>query len=208
MVVSYIRVSSDTQNLSMQRASVLPYNPERIFEEKISGKNMERPKLKEMLNFVREGDEIVIYSLSRISRSLKDLLEILDILIEKKVTLTSVKENITISDNDKTTRFFVSILGCVSELERENIRERQADGIKEAKKRGVYKGRKPIEIKDFDTHYQEYMCRKISKGKLAKKLGISRPTLNKLFIEYEEQVKGTCNPLESEAHNAVLPQQE
>ena len=186
MIVSYIRVSSDTQSLSMQRASIKPYNPERVFEEKISGKNMERPQLQEMLNFVREGDHIYIYSFSRISRSLKHMLEIIDILIEKKVKLTSIKENITISDNDKTAKFFCSILGCCSELERENIRERQADGIKEAKKRGVYKGRKPIKIEDFDAHYQDYMSRKISKGKLAKKLGVSRPTLNKLFTEYEK----------------------
>ena len=190
MVVCYIRVSSDTQNWEAQKASISPYNPERIFEEKISGKNMKRPQLQEMLNFVREGDHIIIYSFSRISRSLKNLLEIIDLLIEKKVTLTSVKENITISNNDKTTRFFVSILGCVSELERENIRERQADGIREAKKRGVYKGRKPIEVKDFGVYYDEYMSRKTPKGQLSKKLNISRPTLNKLFDEYEKSQSG------------------
>ncbi len=186
MVVSYIRVSSDTQNCEMQRASVEPYKPERIFEEKISGKNMERPQLQEMLNFVREGDHIYIYSFSRISRSLKHMLEIIDILIEKKVKLTSIKENITISDNDKTTRFFVSILGCCSELERENIRERQADGIREAKKRGVYKGRKPIQVDDFGTYYEEYMQRRTNKAQLAKRLKISRPTLDKLISEYEK----------------------
>ena len=190
MVVCYIRVSSDTQNWEAQKASISPYNPERVFEEKISGKNMKRPQLQEMLNFVREGDHIIIYSFSRISRSLKNLLEIIDLLIEKKVTLTSVKENITISNNDKTTRFFVSILGCVSELERENIRERQADGIREAKKRGVYKGRKPIEVKDFGVYYDEYMSRKTTKGQLSKKLNISRPTLNKLFDEYEKSQSG------------------
>ena len=190
MVVCYIRVSSDTQNWEAQKASISPYNPERIFEEKISGKNMKRPQLQEMLNFVREGDHIIIYSFSRISRSLKNLLEIIDLLIEKKVTLTSVKDNITISNNDKTTRFFVSILGCVSELERENIRERQADGIREAKKRGVYKGRKPIEVKDFGVYYDEYMSRKTTKGQLSKKLNISRPTLNKLFDEYEKSQSG------------------
>ena len=190
MVVCYIRVSSDTQNWEAQKASISPYNPERIFEEKISGKNMKRPQLQEMLNFVREGDHIIIYSFSRISRSLKNLLEIIDLLIEKKVTLTSVKENITISNNDKTTRFFVSILGCVSELERENIRERQAAGIREAKKRGVYKGRKPIEVKDFGVYYDEYMSRKTTKGQLSKKLNISRPTLNKLFDEYEKSQSG------------------
>ena len=102
----------------------------------------------------------------------------------------TVKENITISNNDKTTRFFVSILGCVSELERENIRERQADGIREAKKRGVYKGRKPIEVKDFGVYYDEYMSRKTTKGQLSKKLNISRPTLNKLFDEYEKSQSG------------------
>ena len=186
MVVAYIRVSSDSQNLDMQRASIEPYKPERVFEEKISGKNMERPQLQELLNFVRANDEIVIYSLSRISRSLKDMLNIMDILIEKKVTLISIKENLTISDSNKTTRFFVSILGCCSELERENIRERQADGIKEAKKRGVYKGRKPIQVEDFGKWYEKWQRREFTKTALAKELGMSRQTLYKLFEEYEK----------------------
>ena len=188
MIVSYIRVSSCSQNLDMQRASIEPYKPERVFEEKISGKNMERPQLQEMLNFVREGDEIVIYSLSRISRSLKDMLIIIDKLIEKKVTLISIKENITISDNNATTRFFVSILGCCVELERENIRQRQADGILEAKKRGVYKGRKPIQVEDFGEWYEKWKSREYTKTALAKKLGISRQTLYKLFEEYEKKL--------------------
>ena len=188
MVVAYIRVSSDSQNLDMQRASIEPYKPERVFEEKISGKNMERPQLQELLNFVRANDEIVIYSLSRISRSLKDMLNIMDILIEKKVTLISIKENLTISDSNKTTRFFVSILGCCSELERENIRERQADGIKEAKKRGVYKGRKPIQVEDFGKWQEKWQRREFTKTALAKKLGISRQTLYKLFEEYEKKL--------------------
>ena len=188
MVVAYIRVSSDSQNLDMQRASIEPYKPERVFEEKISGKNMERPQLQELLNFVRANDEIVIYSLSRISRSLKDMLNIMDILIEKKVTLISIKENLTISDSNKTTRFFVSILGCCSELERENIRERQADGIKEAKKRGVYKGRKPIQVEDFGKWYELWQKRVYNKTTLAKELSISRQTLYKLFEEYEKNL--------------------
>lgn len=191
MVVAYIRVSSDSQNLDMQRASIEPYKPERVFEEKISGKNMERPQLQELLNFVRANDEIVIYSLSRISRSLKDMLNIMDILIEKKVTLISIKENLTISDSNKTTRFFVSILGCCSELERENIRERQADGIKEAKKRGVYKGRKPIQVEDFGKWYELWQKRVYNKTTLAKELSISRQTLYKLFEEYEKNLATT-----------------
>lgn len=191
MVVAYIRVSSDSQNLDMQRASIEPYKPERVFEEKISGKNMERPQLQELLNFVRANDEIVIYSLSRISRSLKDMLNIMDILIEKKVTLISIKENLTISDSNKITRFFVSILGCCSELERENIRERQADGIKEAKKRGVYKGRKPIQVEDFGKWYELWQKRVYNKTTLAKELSISRQTLYKLFEEYEKNLATT-----------------
>jgi len=191
MVVAYIRVSSDSQNLDMQRASIEPYKPERVFEEKISGKNMERPQLQELLNFVRANDEIVIYSLSRISRSLKDMLNIMDIIIEKKITLISIKENLTISDSNKTTRFFVSILGCCAELERENIRERQADGIKEAKKRGVYKGRKPIQVEDFGKWYELWQKRVYNKTTLAKELGISRQTLYKLFEEYEKTLATT-----------------
>ena len=191
IVVAYLRVSSLEQNLALQRTSVEPYKPEKIFEEKISGKNMERPQLQEMLSFIREGDQIVVYSLSRISRSLKDMIELFDIILEKGCTLTTISENLTISKQDKMAKFLCSIIGICAELERDQIRERQALGIIEAKKRGVYKGRKPIEIEDFGQYYEEYMSRKINKGQLAKKLKISRPTLDKLFAEYTKTLATT-----------------
>lgn len=198
IVVAYLRVSSLEQNLSLQRTSVEPYKPEKIFEEKISGKNMERPQLQEMLSFIRAGDQIVVYSLSRISRSLKDMLELFDIILEKGCTLTTISENLTISKQDKMAKFLCSIIGICAELERDQIRERQALGIIEAKKRGVYKGRKPIEVSDFGQYYEDYMSRRITKGQLAKKLHISRPTLNKLFDEYEKS---------QSAKNPVIPTQ-
>lgn len=191
IVVAYLRVSSLEQNLALQRTSVEPYKPEKIFEEKISGKNMERPQLQEMLSFIREGDQVVVYSLSRISRSLKDMIELFDIILEKGCTLTTISENLTISKQDKMAKFLCSIIGICAELERDQIRERQALGIIEAKKRGVYKGRKPIEVEDFGQYYEEYMSRRTTKGQLAKKLKISRPTLDKLFAEYTKTLTTT-----------------
>ena len=114
------------------------------------------------------------------------MIELFDIILEKGCTLTTISENLTISKQDKMAKFLCSIIGICAELERDQIRERQALGIIEAKKRGVYKGRKPIEVEDFGQYYEEYMSRKINKGQLAKKLKISRPTLDKLFTEYEK----------------------
>ena len=154
---------------------------EKYFIEKISGKNMNRPKLQEMLDYVREGDEIFIHDFSRLARSTKDLLEIVEILNKKGVILKSNKENLDTST--PTGKLMLTMIGAINEFERQNLLERQREGIEIAKKQGKFKGGqvKKIEEKEFEKALNKYKTREINKTEMAEILKISRPTLNKLL---------------------------
>ena len=185
MKIGYVRVSTVDQNEARQVESLKKYGIEKWYSEKVSGKNLNRPKLQEMLDIVREGDTIFIHDFSRISRSVKDLLSLIDLLEAKKVHLVSVKENLDTST--PAGRLMLTMIGAINEFERANLLERQREGIAIAKAKGKYKGRKAIEIdKSFIDGYQRYLARKINKLQLAKELGISRPTLDKLIEQYEQ----------------------
>ena len=183
MKIGYVRVSTVDQNEARQVEALKKYGIEKWYSEKVSGKDLNRPKLQEMLDFVREGDTIFIHDFSRISRSVKDLLSLIDLLEAKKVHLVSVKENLDTST--PAGRLMLTMIGAINEFERANLLERQAEGIAIAKAKGKYKGRKAIEINEaFIEGYNKYLARKLSKSALAKELGISRPTLDKLINEY------------------------
>ena len=185
MKIGYVRVSTVDQNEARQVEALKKYDIEKWYSEKVSGKDLNRPKLQEMLDFVREGDTIFIHDFSRISRSVKDLLSLIDLLEAKKVHLVSVKENLDTST--PAGRLMLTMIGAINEFERANLLERQREGIAIAKAKGKYKGRKAIEIdKSFIDGYQRYLARKINKSQLAKELGISRPTLDKLIEQYEQ----------------------
>ncbi len=115
--IGYIRVSTEHQEKARQEAIMTHYKVERIFAEKISGKNANRPELKNMLDYIREGDTLYIESISRLGRSTRDLLNIIDVLQSKGVTLVSSKENI--HTNTPQGRFVLPIFAALSELERE-----------------------------------------------------------------------------------------
>ncbi len=183
MRVAYVRVSTVEQNEERQIESLNKYDIEKWYTEKVSGKNTNRPKLLEMLDFVREGDTIYIHDFSRLARSTKDLLDIIEQLQQKKVALISIKENLDTST--ATGKLMVTVIAAINEFERANLLERQREGISIAKKKGVYKGRKPITFtdKEFAAAYEEYLSRKITKTALAEKLNITRPTLDKILRE-------------------------
>ena len=183
MKVAYIRVSTVEQNTARQEQALKEYGIEKFFVEKVSGKNMQRPKLQEMLEFVREGDICYCVDFSRMARSTQDLLSICELLEKKSVHLVSLKENFDTSTPQG--RLMLTIIAAINSFERENLLERQREGIAIAKAEGKYKGRKPIEVEDFAPYYEDYMSRRTTKGQLAKKLHISRPTLNRLFDEFE-----------------------
>ncbi len=185
MQIAYIRVSSIDQNEQRQIEAMQRYNIEKWFIEKVSGKDKNRPKLKEMLDFAREGDTIHIHDFSRLARSTKDLLDIVELLNSKGITLISNKENI--DSSTPTGKLMLTMIGAINEFERTNLLERQKEGIAIAKREGKYKGRKAVSIPDFDKHYQRYISREISKSELAKELNISRPTLDKLIKDYQQQ---------------------
>lgn len=183
MIIGYIRVSTVEQNLDRQEVTMEKYQVEKVFSEKISAKDTNRPELQKALEWVREGDTLVVHDFSRLARSTKDLLEIVEFLNDKKVTLISAKENIDTST--ATGKLMLTMIGAINEFERANLLERQREGIAIAKDKGKYKGRKEVKIDNFEHHYNRYMSREISKSALAKELGVSRPTLDKLINEYE-----------------------
>ena len=180
--VAYVRVSTAEQNEARQREALAVRGIDKWFIEKASGKNTDRPEFQKMLDWVREGDTIYIHDLSRIARSTKDLLDLLDVLREKGVALVSGKESIGTST--ATGKLLVTMVAAINEFERANLLERQREGIAIAKREGKYKGRKAVTVPDLPRHYDRWQRREVSKAALARELGISRPTLDRLFSDY------------------------
>ncbi|AFA46952.1 recombinase family protein [Acetobacterium woodii] len=185
MKVGYIRVSTEEQNEARQEVLMDQLGVEKVFKDKLSGKNTDRPELKAMLNFMRDGDILVVESYSRLARSTVDLLKIIDALDEKGIGFISHKENI-----DTTTpqgRLMLTIFAGIYEFERECMLQRQKEGIAIAKAQGKYKGRKPIEVDQttFETVYTEWKNGKIKAVEAMKKLNLSKPTFYRKVKEYE-----------------------
>ena len=153
MRVGYCRVCTAEQNTARQEVLLESLAVERLFLDKCSGKNTNRTALKEMLAFVREGDVVVVESISRLARNTKDLLGLIDTFAEQNVGFVSQKENI--DTTTPTGKFILTVFGAIAELERDYILQRQAEGIAIAKANGVYKGRKPIDCPDFDKVYEQ-----------------------------------------------------
>ena len=131
MKIGYVRVSTEEQNTARQDVLMAELGVEKVFVDKASGKKKDRPGLKEMMSFVREGDVVIVESISRFARSTKDLLEMVEELTEKKGEFISKKESI-----DTTTpqgKFMLTVFGAMAQMEREQILQRQAEGIAVAK---------------------------------------------------------------------------
>ena len=175
MRVAYIRVSTQEQNEARQFAALEPYKIEKYFSEKVSGKNMNREQLKIMLDFVREGDIVYVMDFSRLSRSVGDLLSLLQKFQDKKVHLISLKENF--DTTTPTGRLMTVMLSAINEFERANILERQAEGIALAKQKGVYKGRKRISKPDnWQDVFSRWQRREITGTQAMREAGLKRNT--------------------------------
>lgn len=185
MNISYIRISDPTQNEERQIKMMKEKGIEKFFIDKCSGKNMERPKLKELLEFIREGDTVYIESFSRLARSTKDLLTLVEYITEtKKAHLISLKENI--DTNTPAGKMMLGIIGSIYQFERECLLERQREGIRIAKEKNIYKGRKKIDYpKNWDEVYKKYKVREITATKAMEILALKRTTFYKLKNEYE-----------------------
>lgn len=188
MKIGYVRVSTQEQNTVRQEKLMETLDVDKVYIDKTSGKDMERPALQEMMNFVREGDLIVTESISRFARNTKDLLELVEQLHKKKVRFVSQKENI---DTDTPTgKFMLTVFGAVAELEREYIRQRQKEGIEIAKEQGKYKGRPTKELNGFEDIYPAWKSGKITAAGASRQLGISRSTFYRKVAGHEN--KGTA----------------
>ena len=170
--VGYRRVSSVSQSTERQLDGV---RVDKVYEDKLSGKDANRPQLKAALDYCREGDTLVVHSLDRLARNTEDLLRIVRELNAKGVTVEFVKNNLTFKGgDDPTSVLLLTILGAVATMERALIRERQREGIDLAKARGVYKGGQP---KLTPMQAQELRARAkkgTAKVELARHYGISR----------------------------------
>lgn len=188
MNVAYIRVSTLEQNEERQiKALSEKYKIDKYYIDKCSGKDTNRPKLNELLDFVREGDKVIIHEFSRLARNTQDLLNLVQTFKNKNVTLISNKDNIDTST--AIGEFMLTVIGAINQLERQQIKERQLEGIKIAKEKGKFKGKqvKQIDNNTFKECYTMYLNREINKTQLAQKLSISRPTLNKLITDKKNE---------------------
>ena len=147
MKIGYIRISTAEQNTARQEALMKELEVDNVFIDRMSGKSTNRPELQKMMSFVRDGDTVIVESISRFARNTRDLLELVEQLTTKNVEFVSKKE--AIDTTTPTGKFMLTVFGAVAELEREYILQRQREGIAIAKEKGVYKGRKPIERKNF-----------------------------------------------------------
>ena len=180
--IGYVRVSSVDQNDARQLDGLVM---DKTFTDKASGKDTNRPKLKEMFEFVREGDHIYVHSMDRLSRSLRDLQEVVERLTGKGITVTFVKESLnfeppaTGADAHKTaySTLMLQLLGAVSQFERALIKERQREGIAIAMAKKLYKGRKPALDKAAISKLQRMAADGVTKVEIAETLGISRASV-------------------------------
>lgn len=183
MRVAYIRCSTVEQNESRQLKLMEEQNTEKMFIDKASGKNTDRPAFKEMMSFIRSGDIVICESISRIARNTRDLLSIVAEFTDKDVEFISLKENI-----DTTTpqgRFMLTVFGALAELERESILERQREGIEIAKAEGKYKGRKPIAVPNFPIAYEQWKNGEFTARQCMRQLNLKPNTFYRRVKEYE-----------------------
>ena len=173
--IGYIRVSSYDQNPERQLENE---KLDRVFTDKASGKDVHRPQLEEMMQFVREDDTVVVHSMDRLARNLDDLRTLVKKLTTRGVKIQFIKEGLTFTGEDSPmSNLLLSVMGAFAEFERALIKERQREGIELAKKRGVYKGRKKSLSADKVEQLKQRVAQGETKTQLAKEFGISRETL-------------------------------
>ncbi|MDD5379910.1 MAG: recombinase family protein [Acidithiobacillus sp.] len=173
--IGYIRVSTFEQNPQRQLEQV---QVDRVFVDKASGKDARRPQLSELLEFIREGDTVVVHSMDRLARNLDDLRRIVQGLVKRGICVEFVKEHLTFTGEDSPmATLMLSVMGAFAEFERTLIRERQREGIVLAKQRGAYRGRKKALPPDKIEELRRQIAGGATKAQAARDFGISRETL-------------------------------
>jgi DNA invertase Pin-like site-specific DNA recombinase len=187
MVVGYARVSALDQNIDRQIKLFEEIKVDKVFQEKISGKDTDRPELKEMLKFLREGDTLIVESFSRLARNTRDLLNIVEELKQNKVKFISKKESIDTST--PAGKFMLTVFAGISELERDFLLERQREGIRIAQKKGKYKGRSPIPDEKWNPLWAEVQQGFMTRKGMYTKLGITKSHFFKLVKQRREKAE-------------------
>lgn len=173
--IGYIRVRSGEQNTARQLDGV---TLDKVFTDMCSGHSTKRPQLTTMLEFVRDGDTIIVHSLDRLARNLEDLRKLVNVLTARKITVTFIKENLTFTGEDSSiSKLLLSIMGAFAEFERSLIKERQAEGIAIAKKAGKYRGRSKCLTEEQVAEMKRLVAERYKKTDIAKQFDISRDTL-------------------------------
>lgn len=174
--IGYVRVSGIDQNPDRQLEHMSGLD--RVFTEKVSGKDVHRPELDSLLKYAREGDTVVVHSMDRLARNLDDLRKLVQSLTERGVRVEFIKENLTFTGDDSPmATLMLSIMGAFAEFERALIRERQREGISLAKQRGAYRGRKRALSRETIAEIRRKEQAGEAKAALAREYGISRETL-------------------------------
>lgn len=173
--IGYVRVSSFDQNPERQLDQV---QVDRLFTDKASGKDTQRPQLDALLSFAREGDTVVVHSMDRLARNLDDLRRLVQTLTKRGIRIEFVKECLSFTGEDSPmANLLLSVMGAFAEFERALIGERQREGIALAKGRGVYRGRKKALVDDQVIELRRRAGAGEPKATLAREFGISRETL-------------------------------
>lgn len=183
MKVGYVRISTKEQNTARQDELMKKLEVEKVYTDRMSGKNTERPELQKMMDFVRDGDIVIVESFSRFARNTRDLLDLTSALREKGVQFVSKKESI--DTNTPAGKMMLTIFASLAEFERETILERQAEGIAIAKAEGRMNGRPRKAVDTFENVYLDVKAGKLSASEGAKQLEISRSTWYRKAKEYE-----------------------
>lgn len=175
--IGYLRVSASDQKTERQLDGM---ELDRTFTDKVSGKSTDRPQLQEMLRFVRVGDHLFVHSMDRLARNLIDLRQMVQELTKRGVRITFVKEGLTFNGEDAAMSvLLLSVMGAVAEFERAIIKERQAEGIRIARAKGVYRGRKAALTDDQIEEVLRKVAAGIPKARIAREYKCSRETIYK-----------------------------
>lgn len=179
--IGYVRCSTVDQNPDRQKEILKKSGCDKVFVDMMSGKDTNRPGLQAMLEYIREGDEVYVESISRLARSTKDLLSIVDELNKKNVQFISQKESIDTATPQG--KFMLTVFGAMAELERDQIRQRQSEGIAIAKAKGKYKGKqkKNYDHYLFEQLYKDWRNGVITQKYMCKRLDVSRSTLARII---------------------------
>lgn len=194
MRVGYVRVSTEEQNTARQENLMRELEVEKVYVEKISGKTQKgREQLNAMMQYVREGDVVIVESISRIARNTKDLLEIVEMLESKGVKFVSRKE--AIDTETASGKFMLTIFGAIAQLEREYLLDRQREGIEIARQNGKYRGRKPIPVSEekFKEVYKRWKAGECKAVEAMKELGLKSSIFYRRVRNYEGHKEGNSH---------------